>query len=115
MSEHIVITRRQFEILNSLADGFEPFSMIYSDIQEEISMNITVAEAAIDLCKLIQLKLVVQTEGEESLTPDELTNHYNSLRNELKSCKKPFYYSKGEYFFEMTYSGRNIWDAWEEI
>ncbi len=113
------ITRFQCDILDSLADGSEPFSMIVLD---EFYFNVEaydnclnqelVEKVASEICKMLSLGLVRVLHDEEE-NKNILLEHYSELAKELNKKLKPFYYSKGEIFFERTELGKSLWDKWD--
>ena len=107
------LTKNQFTILNVLADGSEPFSMVCADVWEQDESS-SIKAIADDLCLLMKTGHIRAVDiGEASF--EELTvrlcDHYDLLQRELRAGKFPFYYSKGEFFFEMTAEGRKEWDS----
>ena len=112
------ITKFQFDILDSLADGSEPFSMInvdvfnfniekYKDLNKEF-----VAKVAYELCKMLSLGLVRECYDDKVESEHTLLEFYSELVTELNKNLYPFYYSKGEIFFERTELGRRLWEQY---
>jgi hypothetical protein len=95
-----------------MADGSEPFSMIYADVSVEADTAMPLEIVARELLWLITRRLVGVIDG-DAISTDLLVEHYSSIDEELSKQQQPFYYSRGEYFFEMTALGREAWDAYE--
>jgi hypothetical protein len=110
------LSRLGFHVMNALADGCEPFSMIYQDIVELGKPEWDTEAVATSVCTLLSHGMLELCRSESAvcggfmLTPDILTEHYQALDQELESAERPFYYSKGEYFFRMTLAGRDEWN-----
>ena len=107
------LTRMEFTILNALADGSEPFSMIYLDCIETMGEDIGVKRIVAGAVELAERGFVQSDNGGRVVQAD-LIPHYDDLGKELKRHGDgPFYYSKGELFVEMTSLGREEWDRYE--
>jgi hypothetical protein len=101
------LTKVQFAILDAMADGSEPFSMIYADVQDKLGTVKCVKGIAEDVCSLVSRGLISVVDAKD-ISAEALTSHYANLVQELEKGR-PFYYSKGEYFFELTGKGWNAW------
>ena len=113
------ITEFQFDILDSLADDSEPFSMINVDVYN-VNMDVyncinqeLVDKVASELCKMLSLGLVHVIDDEKVENANMLLEYYSELVTELNKKLRPFYYSKGEIFFEMTELGRHLWEQYD--
>lgn len=105
------LSRLDFCVLDSLADGSEPFSMIYQDLHLMGQPGWNLYEIARSVCRLLSLGMLeLETADASTLGAQALVEHYASLDKELKEVGRPFYYSQGEYFFQMTTAGRQEWD-----
>jgi hypothetical protein len=72
---------------------------------------------AASVCKLISTGMLKPCELESNnrlvLDTNVLLRHYRNLEEELRKVGRPFYYSRGEYFFQMTIIGREEWQKEE--
>ncbi len=115
------LSKLEFCILNAVADGSEPFSMIYQDITSNGCPDWDMEAIAHSVCYLVSLGLLElgekepETSGGFVLDPDTLLNHYETLEKELEEVERPFYYSKGEYFFQMSSAGMIEWNKEEYL
>ncbi|MCP4263943.1 MAG: hypothetical protein GY774_41520, partial [Planctomycetes bacterium] len=91
------ITRFQFDILDSVADGSEPFSMIVLDVfnfnfeaYDNCYNQQFVHKVASEICKMLSLGLV-RVLDDEVENKNILLEHYSELAKELNKKLKPFY------------------------
>jgi hypothetical protein len=81
----------------------------YKDINKEF-----VAKIASELCNMLSLGLVRLEDADEKVESEYiLLEHYSELVTELNQKLRPFYYSKGEIFFERTESGKRLWEQYD--
>jgi hypothetical protein len=97
-----------------MADGSEPFSMIYDDVvSARAGAGWDVGTVAPGLTKLVADGLIEPTEvlpgAVLHLDAEALEAHYADLEWELVEAARPFYYSRGECFFQLTTAGRTEW------
>jgi hypothetical protein len=112
------LSQLDFCVLNAVADGSEPFSMIYQDVMSSGQVEWDMKEIVRSVCNLMSSGMLELCETEISDEPildfDKLLlDHYDSLDKELQEVGKPFYYSRGEYFFQMTETGKEEWQKEE--
>jgi hypothetical protein len=109
------LSRMDFHVLNAVAAGSVPFSMIYQDpIFQEQSVGdfCSIVHTVFHLISAGLLELCeIEVENGERLTSEMLLQHYQNLDRELREVGRPFYYGKGEYFLQMTEQGRSEWDS----
>lgn len=115
------LSRLDLQVLDAMAAGFEPFLMIYQDVawleRHEWDMEAVVAS----VCKLVSCNMVelclleseAEADGQHTVDCGTLLEHYADLDTEHREVGRPFYHSKGEFFFEMTAAGRVEWDEAE--
>ena len=98
----------QFFIINSMADGSEPLSVICFDVFRD-NKQVTVSIIAKEIEYSSRIGLII-SEDEGILSQKALEDHYEYLVEELGHKKHPTYNEKGEIFIEMTEKGRKEWN-----
>lgn len=125
----MALSELEFLVLNTLADGPEPFSRVYVEVvQDQRDGAPAIADLADALCALVDAGLA-RPEGRGPCKAATLVQHYARLDEELldflgdpdadpESGEGPddtadveaFRYSRPEWVFAMTEPGRTEWD-----
>ena len=102
-----------FCILDAMAVGSEPFSMIYQELLSYGRLEWDMGLIAHSTCNLVLSGMPeicgIEARNKSDLNPTTLLEHYKFLDKELQEVGTPFYYSRGEYFFQMTEAGKEEW------
>ena len=89
------LSRLDFLVLDALADGSEPFSMIYQDVVSLEPSARDVRIIANSLIRLMSAGLIGSEPSGGAREPDAdtLAEHYHDVDKELGQVERPFYYS----------------------
>lgn len=118
-----LVTKSDFQILDCLVDGMQPFAVIYSDMNRDRGLRVSATELSEQIATLVSRRWLSASRYDddasggvyrpiERVAARELASAYSALPVALSEAIE---YDEVGYYFALTDLGRSAWRAYSDV